>query len=373
MSFVLPMHSREARAVDSPVSRNNIDTIQVLRFVAAVSVVLFHANQVVAPWGTESLIFGTAAYFLGMGAAGVHVFFCISGFVMVYTSYYRGKSNFNAADFMTKRVIRIYPIYWICCAIYLFSYQLIGKPYSISIQDTFGAMFLLPTDASKIIGPAWTLFYEMYFYICFCLFMRTGLLKGLSALTVFFMSAVSARVLFPSSWIAQQFGNILLLEFVAGAWVGFVAIRYPAQLARLGPSALTLGLTGFIAGAWLDYHRVTTLIAWGLPSLMLLAGAIGIEFARRLPRWISRLAFLGDGSYFLYLSHILIIDAAVLLLAKFGVAGDIDDILFPVAVATVATAASIPAFTYLERPIITRLRRLFRSVRSASPRDVPAQ
>lgn len=329
-------------------------SIQFLRFVAAFAVVLFHAHQAIARGVYDHP--PALHYAFGLGAAGVHIFFCISGFVMVYTSYCHDAGPFAPGDFLLKRALRIYPIYWLCCAAYLLFHVATHSAYPVTLSETLGALALLPGDAPAIIGPAWTLTFEVYFYLCFAIIMIAGFRAGLIALTGFFLSCMVLPIvahvrLFPIM------SNSLLLEFVAGAWLGRFAITRPTWLAATWPIALLLGVGGFAVGYMFGYDRLPSALIWGVPSLFLLTGTIGMEAAGRLPKTMAHLAFLGDGSYFLYLSHILLID--VLLLTPLAWLRDTTDgiIVATVIAATMIAAVSVPAFLWLERPMLRRLRR----------------
>jgi exopolysaccharide production protein ExoZ len=105
---------------------------------------------------------------------------------------------------------------------------------------------------------------------------------------------------------------------------------------------------------------VPTAVAGGIPSLLLLAGTIGMEAAGRLPRRVAALAFLGDGSYFLYLSHILLVDMLILTPLAWLRGSAAGIMVATVLIAVLIAALSVPAFTRLERPMLLLLRRLTR-------------
>ena len=69
--------------------QNKIENIQVLRFIAAFSVMMVHLPV------------------FEFGAWGVDIFFVISGFIMMYITEYNNK------NFLIKRIIRIVPLYWL--------------------------------------------------------------------------------------------------------------------------------------------------------------------------------------------------------------------------------------------------------------------
>lgn len=283
-----------------------IVSIQLLRFLAALIVALFHAHQALADQ-LPGDVSAWEKHVWGLGASGVHVFFVISGFVMVYTAYGRTK-QITPAQFLERRFLRIYPIYWLLAAIYVVAHLLLGTPYNLTAQQAVGAMALYGENASLIIGPGWTLAYEVYFYLCFAISLLLGLTRGLLALTVFFVGSIAAGVLMPG--LAQQnpiLTNSLLLEFVLGCWLGFAYLKGWRLPLPVAATLVALGLLGFAAGIWFDYNRVPFVLSWGIPSLLLVTGALMLEPALK-GRGARMLARFGDSSYFLYLAHILMID-----------------------------------------------------------------
>lgn len=79
-----------------------IHSIQYLRALAALMVIFHHSSaQIDIYRGTLKQV--------NIGAAGVDVFFVISGFVIWFTTYNR---KLSPAKFMLKRIIRVVPLYW---------------------------------------------------------------------------------------------------------------------------------------------------------------------------------------------------------------------------------------------------------------------
>lgn len=98
---------------------NKFVSLQILRAIAAWTVVFHHYMQIYFDFKSESLI-GT--FFSQYGALGVDVFFVLSGFVMYLVAI---KSTKGPAPFLIDRLFRIAPIYWFYSAlvivcIYLF-------------------------------------------------------------------------------------------------------------------------------------------------------------------------------------------------------------------------------------------------------------
>ena len=286
---------------------STIHSIQVMRAVAAMLVVLFHAQQAFHRAGSPTLI-RDEAYLFSFGAVGVHIFFVISGFIMVHTTRLAG--GIDAKAFLRRRLLRIYPIYWICAGLYLAVHLAIGQPYDLSIGQAVNALLLIPADASRIIGPAWTLSFEMYFYISFAIFMLLGLNRGLLALTGFYLGAIILFHVFDLSRFFLIGGNSLLLEFIAGCAIGWI-LKVGRMPARGGWLAIGLALLLFAAGIWFGFDRLPSVVIWGVPSTLLVLGCIMVENAAGAVPVIRKVGILGDSSYALYLVHILVITVAL--------------------------------------------------------------
>ena len=85
------------------VAHPTIHSIQYLRAVAALMVVFHHLI-------IQIDVYEAVLHSISVGAAGVDVFFVISGFVIWFVTY--GK-EVSAGEFFAKRVIRVVPIYWL--------------------------------------------------------------------------------------------------------------------------------------------------------------------------------------------------------------------------------------------------------------------
>src|SRR5246127_1178159 len=90
-------------AAPSPPRDPTFRSIQYLRGIAAFAVVCFHAFQWTNVAGLTPTDFPT-------GAAGVDVFFVISGFVMWVTT---DRDPPKPLEFLRRRAVRILPPYWL--------------------------------------------------------------------------------------------------------------------------------------------------------------------------------------------------------------------------------------------------------------------
>src|SRR5258708_3557761 len=96
-------------------------------------------------------------------AFGVYLFFVLSGYVM--GMILRKESPPSAAWFLWHRVLRIYPAYWAAAMLFcILCYAVLNRP--VPPFDP-AALLLSPVifGNSTYSVPAWTLVYEMAFYL----------------------------------------------------------------------------------------------------------------------------------------------------------------------------------------------------------------
>jgi exopolysaccharide production protein ExoZ len=302
-------------------------TIQYLRAAAALAVVVFHATA-------------RAGYPMVVGAAGVDVFFVISGFIM-WTVTERPTAP---GAFLAHRLLRIVPLYWLAT----FAAAATAHPDLLRLT---AALLFVPWRAPDgnvwpVLVQGWTLQYEMFFYLLFAaaLFLpRRGQLVALSIALV--ALALLSRAAPIGSPLAKTYTDPILLEFLAGIWLADIwrAGKLPAAV---GPVLLAVAVAGFAAAgvAGLDPHGWTRLLVWGLPAWLLVAGGLALE--PKAP--VSRVGLaLGDGSYSIYLFHTLI--AGVVWRLPLGLA------LIPIAIVA-STIGGVLLFRFVEAPIMRRLR-----------------
>jgi len=328
-------------------------SIQFLRFVAAFAVVIFHSQQALTKGAP-----GTLGYWFELGAAGVHVFFVISGFVIMHTSFGGTDVGMPTKRFLLRRFVRIFPIYWLCCAAYIAYHQSFGTPYELTPLQWLGAFLLLPVQSSAIIGPGWTLSYELYFYICFAALLWLPAFSALLVLTGFFVGSIALGILVGFTGPLAIGTNPLILEFCAGCWLGYFFARRKVGTRPLGLSLVAIGVVMFILGALIDYRTVPLSVIWGIPSILLVTGCLLFEQAGPLPRLLRRLSHLGDSSYVLYLIHILgitiVLDIGFDALVPMA---PIDSIVGAIILSMVCAALAAAIFHFIEKPMLKWLRR----------------
>lgn len=289
-------------------------SIQVLRGIAALSVVFFHVSEMLLQYTDGNGLFCKLSSLWYTGAAGVDLFFVISGFVMVQST--RGMFGQKGASeaFIRRRLIRIVPLYWfytsIMLVLVLLPFTLRGQVFSWIF--TFKSFFFIPAFNPSngldlpLLPPGWTLSYEMYFYLIFSLllcFHKRFLLPVITA--IFFFSAFAGQWLQVQNPIIKVVMSPLLLEFVFGCYLAYLVNRREISsricFLLIGGALLALFL---VCGIKVDNQ--TRFIFWGMPVFFLMTGLVFLEKRGTLfPSSLLRL--MGDSSYSIYLSHVFIV------------------------------------------------------------------
>lgn len=310
--------------------------IQYLRAIAALAVVLFHAAE-------------RSEMNFAIGAAGVDVFFVISGFIMVVISHRRPQTP---GAFLKDRFLRIAPVYWIVTSVMILGAaaglfpNLVLDPLHV-----LGSYLFLPIASPNggalwpVLVQGWTLNYEMFFYVSFAAALVFPERFRLPLLSLAFAGLVLAAMLTRSSDVwASFYGAPLILEFLVGVCLG------RAWLKGLTPGAET-GF-GLIVAATLALATIFILNlpfgAWicGPLALASVIGILSLEKEEALPN-LPLLSYLGDASFSIYLWHTLAISVVVKFLPLAGMEGW----LLAWAAAITGTALGVVAYEAVERPL----------------------
>jgi peptidoglycan/LPS O-acetylase OafA/YrhL len=356
----------------------NFVSLQALRGLAALGVVLFHLLPFEAKYlpGAAVVPAGFSA-----GRAGVDLFFVLSGFLAVWTTLGPGGAGV-AQSFLLRRVTRIYPTYWFyCIPLVVAGIAAPGGLLSEHRPDVVASLLLIPNAAPPLLLVAWTLEFEVYFYLAFALLIWTRMGRRNRILSLVLWGAIVAagRVLLAPSRTQALLDALLsplVFEFLAGcaaAWLcaAGIARAKTAVAGVVGCGILGIGLLWSETLFGMPWLRV---VVFGCGVALLLIGCFGEDMVVRrvLPRVIVR---IGDTSYSLYLSHLFTIGAVGHALSR--VAPSVPLLGTPAGHAVVLCAVVVAAllvaeasYRWIERPLLRLSRHLIRP--PALPRAVPA-
>jgi peptidoglycan/LPS O-acetylase OafA/YrhL len=301
-------------------SSGNLIAIQILRCLAALLVVVWHSHLSIKLFAHDywpedgDFIFRASHYpfWASHLAAGVDIFFCISGFIMSMLAVRTSRAS--AGAFIIDRFARILPPYWffttVVIAVYLFNPRFnIGGLTGDFRQDVslvVKSFLLVPQDKGPVLGPGWTLIHEFLFYylVAIIIFLKQG------QRMVLILAAIAGV------GVALSFGGVTILDgyglspFYAEFFAGALAYRVHHKTSSFFPEAqcaIAIALY-FGISALIDIFLLPSYIqvfGFGLMGFILISGMIGIDAKYDLKRFSPTRLFarIGDASYSLYLSH----------------------------------------------------------------------
>ena len=154
-------HNEAPAAPKSLVYFSNLDGV---RAVAALMVVVSHIEYHKTNFGLQQLPFSLQNF----GKIGVTIFFALSGFLITYLLLVE-KNKFqkvNLKDFYVRRILRIWPLYFLVVVVGFFIYPAQGSTTALWLS-----VFFLPNLAfclkmlPSIFDPIWSIGTEEQFYI----------------------------------------------------------------------------------------------------------------------------------------------------------------------------------------------------------------
>lgn len=329
-------------------------SVQYLRGLAALMVLLYHVGFAFS-FLTDEL---SRPHWL---AAGVDIFFLISGFVMVVSTQRR---EIGGLRFIKERLARIVPLYWLVTAIFLAILAVQGRSLP-SLEEVAKSLTFVFTmnprvhEAMPVLVAGWTLNYEMIFYLLFALLIAVPLPGRIVAMaSIFLVLCAFRRFVSPEDALLFRLTSPQPLEFVAGMALAYVRHRLCRLPVFVGGAVL---VAGFVALALVD-SPFTRVVHFAPCATLIMAGTVICERKVRSDWRMPKL--LGDSSYSLYLTHGLLLElfATASLAPLWRLAGAI-------AMLAASIALSFAFFRWVEVPCLQFFRRRLKGHPALAPVD----
>lgn len=322
-------------------------SIQALRGLAAVLVVIFHAG----------LRFDLTQTTFRVGNAGVDIFFVISGFVMwtVTTSRPTGP-----AQFLYHRFVRLVPLYWVFTLALAASAAVLPRAFPHMRPDLAHLLLSLAFVphvspdigmVAPLLGQGWTLNFEMFFYLLFAAMLTLPRPARLPAIAVVLVS-LAVIGLFASTQ-AQPLTTLLsplLVEFLGGIALAR-AVTSGVRPGRAECWGVVAAGSALLAIAAPDANdEWARLLQYGLPAWLIVGGLVAAELGG-FARFGRLTGLLGDASYSIYLSHTFTISILGKLWPEW-----LPPWTFMIGASLAAVLVGIAVYRTLERPILRLMR-----------------
>jgi len=276
--------------------RENFGLVQVLRGVAALWVVLFHASEGHHIDNLKSTLPAFGRDIFNFGGNGVAIFFALSGFVIAHSIRGDTITPGYIGRFALRRSIRLDPAYWLSIAFFLgiaalsafVKHEAFVPPTTgqLAANMTYTQLFLNQPSINVVY---WTLCYEVQFYLVLVLCIMAAQRFGQGVLLIPFAAAI-------------LWGSGLLHEPFPGLFVDRWHCFFLGALAYWSnDSKWSLGAFVLLCGAVLIGNaNAFTVICAATTAALLIARQTGFITNGLASR---PTLFLGTVSYSLYLTH----------------------------------------------------------------------
>lgn len=285
----------------------SLRNIQLLRAIAVLMVVAFHVEPYLL-----KLNIGYERWVDRFGYSGVDLFFVISGFINSYVSIPHFGERGYSWRFISKRLVRIVPNYWVILLPTTYLVYEHGLRPTDTVDPLISYLLLVPQHLTDhIMIPAWTLNYELYFYMALAVLMlRPQLILPVGGLCFIAVAIAQYWLDYSNVVFAWAFAlSPYWLQFIAGMWIGVAARRGVMPLAGF---ALLFGGVMFGVAVYVNtviypegfanpFHRDLRAWLYLLSYAPIVYALVALE---QQGGWQCRnrwLIAVGDASYSLYL------------------------------------------------------------------------
>jgi len=297
------------------------------RGVASLSVVAFHAAAMMHPIQYSGRV--GLDNRLNILQYGVEFFFALSGFIIWYSHASWLGAREKTTEFIVRRIFRIWPTYLFVVAITL----IINQFQRDKLELSFGILLkqILLIDIPLWVGPAWTLQFEIYFYALFAVLIYS-IRFGVIAMAAVAIGLIY-RYIYDDGDSRGDFFQVLTNSYIVIFVLGALAAN--CVLVNKTRQALIFGLAFSLVSSFaVLVLEANILIGHGLLVKNLILGVwfstivlalYCLDVAKiKAP---NALVYMGDISYSLYISHIIVIGVVYAMLSRAGVYSILTEVL----------------------------------------------
>lgn len=261
-----------------------------------------------------------------MGAYGVDFFFCLSAFLIteLLIREFERFGSISIKDFFIRRVLRIWPLYYVFLLLSVVFFPLISSSYVLDVRQFLSFFFIFANWECAIngypkspIAPLWSISIEEQFYLVWPLTVRAMGIARLPLLVIaLFVIAMTTRavlisrgVVHPGIWcntlarLDSISAGVALTLVVRRLGVGSSLLMRALLVAGASLSVLLVSL--FVSVSVHTVHLVWSYLAVALACAALIYAVLG---AQGRVSWLFKnkvIVYLGRISYGLYVTHVL--------------------------------------------------------------------
>ncbi len=295
--------------------------IDILRFIGAVIIVLFHfVTGLKFYYSMELTEISNLANKVSYGMFWVEFFFILSGFFLFYLTDFK----IQFLDFFKKKILRLLPLvifgilfYKILSYFNLLYFQKYINIYSLLLLNNVG---LTAKNTMGNLHPAWfvsSLFWAMMFYFYLKQLVNEKWFNFITAILIFFSYTYLVNTTWHPPVVSQNFINTGMLRAIGGLGLGYFVCIFVKKCSYKCTSFLQKIIITICEGCLLIFCVQNTTIHkinFNNPTIMVLAFAVLITLFLVKQGFISQILnnkfsnFVGRYSYSTFIMHIIVFD-----------------------------------------------------------------
>ena len=245
----------------------------------------------------------------------------MSGFIILHTHFDDIGKKGALSNYLLKRIIRVYPIYWVTCFITLAGLTALHLHQGNFPSASFiiQSLFLIPQSTMPLVIVAWTLTHEIFFYALFGVLIMSPVI-GSFVMTAWVFVIVGSHTLdIKYNYLTDFVTNLHNLEFLLG-----MGIALASRSHKYVPHSIVIAITGIIGficvGVLNNSNLITNptllLLFYALCSSLIILGLVSHELKHPISIPTS-LRFIGNSSYAIYLIHFFALSFTIKVLMRY--------------------------------------------------------
>ncbi len=300
-----------------------IPEIDGLRFIAIISVVLYHLSGFL----DEKYLYNTIQYntyydflktVISHGHLGVPLFFVISGYILGLPFAKFHLANEKAIDlkkYFTRRLTRLEPPYILVMTALFFAVVFVVKKYTLLValksylaSITYTHNFFYPDEMPRLNAVAWSLEVEVQFYVLAPLMAYLFFIKPIKVRR-FLLSLLCLFFLFINHFFVFKYVSVI--NFMHYFLIGFILADLNVSKAKLFPKTswdFLIGLCCFVT-IWLyddsDFVTNSQRFVWEFVQLICIFCMYYYVLFHKIFKFLSlnTITNIGGMCYTIYLIH----------------------------------------------------------------------